>query len=1235
MRRKLLSVVLCVCMMLTMVPFAFAAGDSTTELNISSGVGGYETSLPGAIDGTITLTKDTALTGGPASNATPEEINSNVWTEFFNSNSNLTIDLNGKTLCITTGGSICVPEGKSFTIKNGTIKANEYANGTIAVFSADKNANITLDNVTMITNGSAVFPAGNATSATIIGSNITAGTYAVGTNASVKNGGPIYSYNVKIKIENSTLSTTGYSNNDRDTCTVMINVPGTLAIENSTIIGSRQAVVARGGVTSIANSTITLTSPYEGSDKNNYDTTTWGSGNNLPMAALVVGNRADAYKYPATCTLSNTTVTAPDGYKTVYTYGMESEEGINRTVTFSADGQSNVGTIVADGIANVKAFSAGDEQLYTFANAMAENKSNLTLLHNLSVPAALVVRSNKTVDINLGGNTLIGNNAMALAVIGSGNATLRNGTITSTGLADNDYVVDVDCNTSGEVGNASLTIEKDAIIEAPTCYGVAVYGNNNSNTATVNIKGTINAYSSAFSGNGLYSGTTTTISDGATLTSTNGVAIYHPQNGTLTIKDATITGLGGIESKSGESTVTVEDAYITATGSVKHVTNNNGNSSEGYAVAVVENSNYQGSPKFIIKNGHFTGPIEVLKDNQVSTNKTGSISISGGYFTVAPSAAYLDTDKVVIPSTEPGYLFTIGEKATNTTVEPTTGNPVVNSSISNSTDKVTAETVGASIKDTNNVLSAAANEAVKNVSEQDQTAAKAALKTALPSALDDSIKIYAETYLKVTPTSVGKNSDNAITSITMDIQPMYRIVASTKTDGQNFDFDGNDKNALVLPNSEKPLNIQSMEISLELPTGFATAGSSVYVQHKGHEYIAAVTDKQISSQDATTTTKQIATFTNPDGFSEFTISKDPATVATIGQNRYTTLQDAINAVKDNETIEIVGSSKTLTATVSGNKTFTVNANSNTVTLTAASGYTLTKDAAGKYTVSHQSSGGPGSSGGSISTPTTYNVNVNAATNGAVAADKKTASKGTTVTVTASPSKGYVVDAVKVVDKDGKDVAVTGKDGKYVFTMPGSAVTVTGTFKAETPAPVALPFTDVKSGNWFYDAVKYAYAQGLMTGTSATTFAPNGTMNRAMIVTVLYRLEKSPAVTGASKFTDVPAGQWYSDAVAWAAANKIVNGYDETTFGPMNAVTREQMAAILFRYEQVKGLENVTLEENLNRFPDQNKISAYAIPALQWAVGQKIINGNADGTLDPTGTATRAQVAQIFTNLLNK
>ena len=620
---------------------------------------------------------------------------------------------------------------------------------------------------------------------------------------------------------------------------------------------------------------------------------------------------------------------------------------------------------------------------------------------------------------------------------------------------------------------------------------------------------------------------------------------------------------------------------------------------------------------------------------QVNTNTT--LTITGGLFTTDPTA-YCGTKDgnqfTGIPSTEPGYAFTVGKASTE--VKPATAAPAVDDTKISEKDKATAKEVSESVTDSNNVLSAAASSVATEIPNTQITAAKTQLENTLHPAESTAIFTYIQAYLKVTPTAVIKDeTGNTITSITMDIQPMYRVVASTKENANEIVIEstsGKNKNAVVLNGSDTKLaNIQTMEISLELPSTFTVnPDNQVYVQHKGHEYIAAVTNKQISSQDATTTTKQIATFTNPDGFSEFTISKDPAAVATIGQNRYTTLQDAVDAVKDNETINVTGDN--LSATVSGNKSFKVNANDKTVKLIAASGYNLTKNG-DTYTVSHQSSGGPGSSGGSISAPTTYAVNVNAATNGAVAADKKTASKGTTVTVTASPSKGYVVDAVKVVDKDGKDVAVTGKDGKYVFTMPGSAVTVTGTFKAETP--VALPFTDVKSGNWFYDAVKYAYAQGLMTGTSATTFAPNGTMNRAMIVTVLYRLEKSPAVTGASKFTDVPAGQWYSDAVAWAAANKIVNGYDETTFGPMNAVTREQMAAILFRYEQVKGLENVTLEENLNRFPDQNKISAYAIPALQWAVGQKIINGNADGTLDPTGTATRAQVAQIFTNLLNK
>lgn len=626
-------------------------------------------------------------------------------------------------------------------------------------------------------------------------------------------------------------------------------------------------------------------------------------------------------------------------------------------------------------------------------------------------------------------------------------------------------------------------------------------------------------------------------------------------------------------------------------------------------------------------------------DNPQYTNNVKS-SITGGYFTSDPTA-YVKTGYTAVETTEPGYNYEV-VKANALKADVAPAAPTVSIPNNFNNDQIAvAETVSNALKASTDTvtgggLNAAANAVANNNSVSIDAATNALNQGNITVNTSDTVRIVVQTFMDIDITAVDTNTR----TLTLDITPMYRTVATTAAEDAPIVLagtTGETANAvLVGPSGQLSIN-NPVTIKLPLPADFAvkkedsSGYNDVYVQHKGHEYIASVSEE---SNSATTPTKTFfATFTNPDGFSTFTISSTSTAVAKIGDNRYTTLQDAINAVQNNETITLLKDTDE-NVTVSKAVKFTLAGKEHlNGSISAGSRYSMTtSENSGNTDYTFTYVGGSSSSG---STSTTYDVNVNAATNGAVAADKKTASKGTTVTVTASPSKGYVVDAVKVVDKDGKDVAVTGKDGKYVFTMPGSAVTVTGTFKAETPAPVALPFTDVKSGNWFYDAVKYAYEQGLMTGTSATTFAPNGTMNRAMIVTVLYRLEKSPAVTGASKFTDVPAGQWYSDAVAWAAANKIVNGYDETTFGPMNAVTREQMAAILFRYEQVKGLENVTLEENLNRFPDQNKISAYAIPALQWAVGQKIINGNADGTLAPTGTATRAQVAQIFTNLLNQ
>ena len=630
------------------------------------------------------------------------------------------------------------------------------------------------------------------------------------------------------------------------------------------------------------------------------------------------------------------------------------------------------------------------------------------------------------------------------------------------------------------------------------------------------------------------------------------------------------------------------------------------------------------SPNITISAGNFAAAKASIAK---STTSNATISVTGGYFTSDPTT-YIASGYAAKSSDKSGYTYMVGQKTNDEViVKPATADPTVDSSklpTSLTSDqqnaiKTSAESVNAS------ALGSAASAVGNAMPDAEATNLKEQAKN-LPSG---DVILYVQSFLDVTPTAYDEGNK----TYTLDITPKYQIIASTATTADQIKLDtlAPDKNAVVVKQATVLNVTEPTQVSLTLPTEFVSklttdgVTSRVYVKHikdngKTYIYTASLNGNTL-------------TFTNPHGFSEFTVTTT-APVATVDGIGYESLQDAVDAAANGATI-VLNRYDAHTLNLNTTKSVIVKNSTGAKTIITFNGTAkeIDKDGTETFTYTHPSSGGPGSSGGSISAPTTYAVNVNAATNGAVAADKKTASKGTTVTVTASPSKGYVVDAVKAVDKDGKDVAVTEKDGKYVFTMPGSAVTVTGTFKAETP--VALPFTDVKSGNWFYPAVQYAYAQGLMTGTSATTFAPNGTMNRAMIVTVLYRLEKSPAVTGASKFTDVPAGQWYSDAVAWAAANKIVNGYDETTFGPMNAVTREQMAAILFRYEQVKGLENVTLEENLNRFPDQNKISAYAIPALQWAVGQKIINGNADGTLDPTGTATRAQVAQIFTNLLNK
>lgn len=177
------------------------------------------------------------------------------------------------------------------------------------------------------------------------------------------------------------------------------------------------------------------------------------------------------------------------------------------------------------------------------------------------------------------------------------------------------------------------------------------------------------------------------------------------------------------------------------------------------------------------------------------------------------------------------------------------------------------------------------------------------------------------------------------------------------------------------------------------------------------------------------------------------------------------------------------------------------------------------------------------------------------------------------------------------------------------------------------------FENVTPGDWFYDAVNYVYNRGLMQGVSDTLFDPHGTLTRAMVVTILYRLEGEPEATP-STFLDVKADQWYTDAIGWAAANEVVEGYDDERFGPMDPVTREQLAAILYRYAQYKGYD-VMETADLAAYADASSIHEYAVEAMGWAVALGAPTPLSESTLSPRENATRAQVAEAFMNFCEK
>lgn len=596
MKRKLCSVLLALCMVLTLLPVSAMADDGAEASQVA-------TQLPLAVDGVVTLESDTSISATALQSAIAN---------------GLEINLNSKTLTITSAGSVSIPKGKTVKFYNGTILNSTFTRGDYATFAADEGATLIVDNVTMNTTGSAFFPAGNASAVTVTNSSITAGVYVIGTNASGN-----LSDNVIITLKDSTLTSTGYQNTDRDTCTVMINVPGTMNIDNCKIYGGRQVLFVRCGTATVNNSTITLSNAYN--DAGKYDSKDWSSGNEVPMGAVVVGNRTNgtAYDTPATCTLNNTTVTGGR----VYTY-QKDEIAVKLNIT----GNSTInGAFVNGDGENGKATIVTESGTYSDLSALDY------LADSANVTVKLAADTTKDVTIPAGANVILDLNGYKLTNA-SGHTITNNGNLTVTGngtVQNNADEKQTVYNNPGAVATLN-----GGHYEKPNTHGYVIL-NHGTMTANSGVSMSIwsDTHSSLFE-NGWYNTKDNTTKNNPSLTINGGTydgglnTIKNDDDAVLTINGGTFTNYTQAAFQN-HGTAVVNGGTFTA--------------NSWYSIDNCGCDATHDPGKLTITNGTFTGTLYVrsqFSDVSISggtftgdiTKTGGSLSLSGGTYTSDPTA---------------------------------------------------------------------------------------------------------------------------------------------------------------------------------------------------------------------------------------------------------------------------------------------------------------------------------------------------------------------------------------------------------------------------------------------------------------------------------------------------------------------------------------------------------------------------------------------------------------------
>lgn len=871
------------------------------------------------------------------------------------------------------------------------------------------------------------------------------------------------------------------------------------------------------------------------------------------------------------------------------------------------------------------------------AVAAANNGDTVTLLTNTDED--ITIAQDKDIILDLNGKKLT--NVASHTIFNKGTLTINgnNGTVDNvtngTAAVYNDVTGKVTINGGSYTRSAEASKDENNS-GGNSWYVIHNYGIMNINKGTFKFSDTnVGAFSSLIH-NGWYDGSKNTAQKNAVMT-INGGDFTQGTGGKITVKnddygELSITGGVFTQPQSGYYCIFNWNIAKISGGTINgYVGNAYGNETcDKGDLTISDNAVVNGGVQSATAAGNDSSDkknlIKITDNAKVAGAITSAdvkyVSVSGGYFTTDPSkylATYTDAEKKYIAKAVTGdYKFHVElADANDLQVVPVAGATAApskdelknNKDIpSDQVDNIVTAAKAVSAPE----ISKAAQEVAANISDNSNTLGKQ-YQDAAKNEVPNQEKIEVRTYLEVKPKAYNGSA------YTLDITPKYDVVVVGTKDGAVA-------KKVVETNT---LNVtKATVVTMELPTGFAVAdGDKLSIKHTKSNGTVEYYTGTVTEQSG----KPLLTFTT-NGFSPFVISV-PA--AAIESKVYPTLQAAVDSAKNDDIIDLykdvaADTKVTVTKTIkfkiaTNSKTFAkenIAAGANTtVKVTGdASPYTY------EFTYTKPSSGG--SSGGSSSGKTTYKVTASAVNNGGVNASPSSAEKGATITITLSPDKGYKLDKLTVTDGSGKTVSTVKKsDTVYTFTMPASAVNVGVSYVKATETPSETRFNDVSANDWFASAVDYVTGKGMMNGTADNTFSPKANTTRGMVVTVLYRLENQPS-TSAASFTDVASGAYYANAVAWANANGIVSGYGSGKFGPNDKVTREQLAAILYRYAQYKKYD-VSGANSLDGYTDVQSVSSYAVPALQWANAAGVVTGKSGSKLDPKGNATRAEVAAML------